>query len=383
MIGILGYYSTQFGELWDRSLFDLVQESINGVLSSSGIEKKQIDAVFFSNMMSGILENNLHGSSKISQLLKTNIPIFRCEAACASGGIAVHLATQYLKANSGKTVLVVGAEKMTDFSPEETVGGLMAAASGEEQEAGLTFPGLYALLAQVYLAKFSYSRTHLAAVTVKNHFHGSLNQKAHFKNTITIEQVLQSPQVAFPFGVLDCSPISDGSSALILSSNRDVLKKASNTCSIIASEVATDSISLAGRSALDELSATVIASEKSFKVAKMKRTDIQVAEVHDCFTIAEILAMEDLGFWKKGDGGKRVIQYETMIGKSSSLVVNTSGGLKASGHPVGATGIKQVGEIYLQLTGQAQGRQLKRVKHGLAHNVGGSGGTAVVTILGI
>jgi len=383
MISILGYYSTQFGELWERSLFDLVKESIDSLLKESKIEKKEIDAIFFSNMMSGILENNLHGSSKIAQLLNTHIPIFRSEAACASGGMAVYLAVQYLKANPGKTVIVVGAEKMTDFSPEEAVEGLMAAASGEEQEAGLTFPGLYALLAQIYLNSYHYKHENIGAISVKNHFHGFLNEKAHFKRKVTLKQVLSSPKIASPLGVLDCSPISDGASAIIITSNTKKIKQAKRTCSILSSEIASDSISFMERERLDSLTSTVVAGNKAFKEAGIKRSDIRVAELHDCFSIAEILGMEDLGFWKKGEGGKRALAYETMLGNSGSIIVNTSGGLKAAGHPIGATGIKQVGEIFLQLTHQADKRQVHDVYYGLAHNVGGSGGTAVVTILGI
>ena len=157
MISVIDYYTTKFGELWDKSLSDLIEEAIQGVLKNTKLAKKQIDAIFFSNMLAGVLENNLHTQAKIAEILKVNIPIFRVEAACASGGVAFHLAKNYLESNSGKTVLVVGAEKMTDYSPEETTSALVSAASGEEQEAGLTFPGLYALMAQYYLKKFKYS----------------------------------------------------------------------------------------------------------------------------------------------------------------------------------------------------------------------------------
>jgi acetyl-CoA C-acetyltransferase len=278
---------------------------------------------------------------------------------------------------------VVGAEKMTDYSPEETISALSAAASGEEQEAGLTFPGLYALLANFYLNKYHYTEENLAYVSVKNHYHGSLNDKAHFRKKISVEDVLKSPYVAYPLKVLDSSPISDGASAVVLTNDRDMIKKQKHPVSVLASEVATDTISLKERKKLDEILATKIASESAFKRAKINRKDINVAEVHDCFSIAEILAMEDLGFWEKGEGGKRIKGLSTMYGNGGNLIVNTSGGLKAAGHPVGATGIKQIGEIFLQLTEQAGGRQVKNVKYGLAHNVGGSGGTAVVTILAV
>lgn len=380
---ITGYYTTKFGELWDKSLFDLVEEAINGVLKTTNLENNQIDAVFFGNMLAGALGNNLHTTSKISELMKINVPIFRSEAACASGGVAFNLAKTYLDANSNKTVLVLGAEKMTDYSPEEAITGLVAAASGEEQEAGLTFPGLYAMIANYYLEKYHYTEKNLAHISVKNHYHGTLNDKAHFQRNVTLEQVLESPYVAYPLKVLDSSPISDGASSIIMSNNINFIKKQKSATSVLASEIATDTISLKERIRIDEILATKIAADLAFKNAKVRREDISVIEVHDCFSIAEILAMEDLGFWKKGDGGNRSGEMSTMFGGGGNLIVNTSGGLKAAGHPVGATGIKQIGEIFLQLTGQAENRQVKNAKYGLAHNVGGSGGTAVVTILGV
>lgn len=383
MVSVIGYYTTRFGELWDKSLFDLVEEAIDQVLKETEVKKEQIEAVFFGNMLAGVLENNLHAGGKIAQILDINVPIFRAEAACASGGVAFHLATNYISSGEAKTVLVIGAEKMTDFSPEEAVSALSGAASGEEQEAGLTFPGLYAMMAQSYLKKYRYSEENLAYVSVKNHYHGSLNDKAHFKKKVGIGDVLKSPYVARPLKVLDCSPISDGASSLLLTSDKKLIKKTKKTASVLACQVATDTISLKDRRGLDEIVSTKVAADKAFKKAKIKRQDIDVAEIHDCFSIAEILAMEDLGFWPKGEGGRLVKEQSTRIDGAGDLVVNTSGGLKAAGHPVGATGVKQIGEIYLQLTGQAEKRQVKKANYGLAHNVGGSGGTAVVTILTI
>jgi acetyl-CoA C-acetyltransferase len=379
---IVGYYTTKFGELWEQSLFDIVEEAVEGVLKDSNLELQQIDAIFFGNMLGGVLENNLHAGAKIADILGITIPIFRVESACASGGLAFHLANEYIKSGKAKTVLVLGAEKMTDVQPEFIVQGLMSAASGEEQECGLTFSGLYALMARTYLKKFSYDKKNLAAVSIKNHAHGVLNPTAHFRKSITEKQVLQSSLIADPLGLLDCSPISDGAAALILTSDLTCIKR-NKSVIIRSSQVATDSISLLQRDSLIELKATQIAAEKAFEESHLKRKDISVAEIHDCFTIAELFAMEDLGFWKKGEGGKRALSYETHIKNKGSLIVNTSGGLKAAGHPVGATGIKQIGELYLQLTGTAENRQVKNVHNALAHNVGGSGGTAVVTILSI
>ncbi len=383
MVSVIGYYTTKFGELWEKSLFDLVKEAIFGVLKNAEIELERIEGIFFANMLAGVLENNLHTGAKIAEILKINIPIFRVEAACASGGVAIYLAKNYLDSGVAKTVMVVGGEKMTDYSPEEVTDALSAAASGEEQEVGLTFPGLYGLIANYYLQKYHYTEENLAYVSLKNHYHGSLNEKAHFRKKVSIEEVLNSPYVAFPLKVLDSSPLSDGASAIILTCDKALIKKAKNKVNILSTKVATDSISLTKRKSLDELLATKIAAEKAFRETGLKREELNVAELHDCFSIAEILAMEDLGFWKKGAGGAQIKDLSTMYGRGGDLVINTSGGLKAAGHPVGATGIKQIGEIYLQLTNQAGDRQVKNAKYGLTHNVGGSGGTAVVTILGV
>lgn len=379
---IIGYHTTKFGELWEKSLFDLVEETITGVLNNTHIEIENISAIFFGNMLSGILENNLHASAKIAEIYGLTIPVFRVEGACASGGIAFNLAEEYVQSGKGKTVIVVGAEKMTDVKPEYISQGLMAAASGEEQECGITFPGLYALMARVYLKKYGYGKNNLAAIAVKNHAHGVLNPMAHFQKAVSLKQVIESSIVADPLGLLDCSPVSDGAAALIISSDQSLIKKGKNV-TILSSQVSTDSISLLQRDSLIELKATQTAAKKAFTQSKLQRKDISIAEVHDCFTIAELFAMEDLGFWKKGEAGNRALQYETHRKNNGPLIVNSSGGLKASGHPIGATGIKQLGELYLQLTGQADKRQIKNVKYGLAHNVGGSGGTAVVSILAV
>lgn len=381
MNAVIGYYTTQFGELWKKALFDLVDEALRGIMKTTEIEKEEIDAIFFGNMLGGITDNTVLSGGHIAEKLGLHVPVYRTEGACASGGLAFHLAHQYLQAHSNKTVLVLGAEKMNDVSVQHITSGLASAASLDEQEAGLTFPGLYAMLAQIYMETYAYTQTHLAHVGVKNHYHGSLNKKAHFRRQVTHDAVMKSPTVAYPLKMLDCSPISDGASALLMTNDSSRIKKRTSV-SVLSSEVATDSVSLAKRKRLDGLDATKIAAHKSFQNAHLSPQDISIAELHDCFSIAELLAMEDIGFWKKGEAGKRITTYETQFGSGGPLVTNTSGGLKACGHPVGATGVKQIGEIYLQLTHQAEGRQIQKGKYGLAHNVGGSGGVAVVTILG-
>jgi acetyl-CoA C-acetyltransferase len=377
---LIGYASTQFGELWEQSLYDLVRQVVTDALEQTGLKPTDIDAVFYGNMLAGVIENNLHATAMIAEILGTHIPVYRTEAACASGGMAFQMGYTYLQAQQNKTVLVIGAEKMTDIPAATVTRALSAAASGEEQAVGMTFPGLYGMLAQTYLTTYGYTEEDLAAVAVKNHFHATKNPKAHFPRLITVEQVLASPLVAAPLKVLDSSPISDGAAAVVLT-NDSGRAKAHPKVTVASSAVATDTVSLAQRRRLDGLDATKHAAAEAFAMAGLTPADIQVAELHDCFTIAEVMAMEDIGFWESGTAGARLRSHETQHGTASGLVVNTSGGLKASGHPVGATGIKQLGELYLQLTGQAEQRQVDGATTGLAQNVGGSGGTAVVTIL--
>ncbi len=376
---VVGYYCTRFGELWEQSLFQLVEEAIHGALEKSKIDIEQVDAIFYGNMLAGVLDNNLHAPAKIAEIVGRHLPVFRVESACASGGMAFHLANEYVRSGAAKTVLVVGAEKMTDYSPEQTTSALAAAASGEEQEAGLTFPGLYAMMARAYLDKYNYDESSLAQVAVKNHYHATRNTNAHFQREITVEQVLKSAAVAHPLKVLDCSPISDGAAAVVITS--DASHVGAHAVEVAATAVATDSISLKHRQSLHEVLSTKIAAEQAFAAARLTPADIQVAELHDCFTIAELLAMEAIGFCKQGSAGACVKEGAYVLGSGGDLTINTSGGLKAAGHPVGATGIKQIGEIYLQLTGQADTRQVSGATAGLAQNVGGSGGSSVVTIL--
>jgi acetyl-CoA C-acetyltransferase len=273
---------------------------------------------------------------------------------------------------------VAGAEKMTDFAPEKISALLMGAGSEEERAAGLTFPALYALLAKAHMQAFGTTREHMANVAVKNHYHASLNAKAQFPFEISIEKVLNSSKVTDPFTLLDSSPITDGAAALVLRAKPAKLKNRKDVF-ISASSVATDTLSVADRESLTELAATRRAANKAYEQAGITHKDVNIMEVHDCFTIAEILAMEDLGFCAKGEGGAFIASGATKLGGKKP--VNTSGGLKACGHPVGATGVKQLVEIYDQLIGRGGRKQVNGIKVGLTQNVGGTGATAVVHIL--
>ena len=348
---------------------------MSGALADAKISAKKIDALFVGNMLSGILGGQEHLGAFYAEVLGLNVPAFKIEGACASGGLALHNAINSILAGQYETVVVLGVEKMTDHRPEDVAVALMGAGNDIERESGASFPGLYAILARAHMEKFGTTVEELASVSVKNHFHASLNPNAQFRNKVTIEQVLKSAKIADPLTLLECSPISDGASAVVITS------KKSKNVKIISSAVATDTIGLAQRESLLELKATKLAAKKAFTSTGIGPEDIDVAEVHDCFSIAEILALEDLGFFKKGKAAQAVANGELTLGTSKHLVVNTSGGLKGCGHPVGATGIKQIVELVQQLRGEAGTRQVKKAKIGLAQNVGGSGATAVIHIL--
>jgi acetyl-CoA C-acetyltransferase len=247
-----------------------------------------------------------------------------------------------------------------------------------EQWNGITFPGLYALMATAHMHDYGTTERQLAEVAVKNHYHGSMNPKAQMQKEITLETVLSSRIVAWPLKLYDCSLITDGASCLILTKPEIAGRYTETPIQIVGSGQASDTIGLYERASFTSLEAAKIAAKEAYEMAETKPTDINVAEVHDCFTIAEIIAYEDLGFCRPGDGGKLAENGETKLG--GRIPVNTSGGLKAKGHPVGATGTGQAYEIYLQLTGRAGKRQVKDAQIGMTHNVGGSGATATVHI---
>ena len=380
-IYIIGASTTKFGELWGISPRTLAREAVGGALTDAGIKPAAVEALFVGNMLSGMLGGQEHLGAFFADELGLGVPAFKIEGACASGGLAIHAAVAGILSGQYKTVAVLGVEKMTDHKPEDVATALMGAGSEEERLAGATFPGLYAMLARAHMAKFGTSEEQLAAVAAKNHFHATLNPNAQFHNALTVEQVMRSSKIADPLKLLDCSPISDGASAVILTAKSKGQRAKGKDVEIVASAVATDTLGLAQRESLTELKATKEAAKKAYKQAGIEPKDVDMAEVHDCFTIAEVLAMEDLGFYEKGKAAKAIASGDTTLGKSKKLVVNPSGGLKGCGHPVGATGVKQVVELVEQLRGTAGKRQVSGVNVGLAHNVGGSGATAVVHIL--
>lgn len=383
-VAIIGVGCTEFGELWDKSFRELFVEAGVSAIEDANVQGGKIDALYVGNMSGGRFIEQEHLGALIadySGLASLHIPSTRVEAACASGGLALRQGIIAVASGYHDIVIAGGAEKMTDVGVETTTDALAAAADREwEGIMGATFPGLYAMIAKLHMHKYGTKQEQLAAVAVKNHHNGTMNPKAQFQNEISIETVINSLMVADPLRVFDCSPITDGASAVVIAP-ADIARKYSDTPIYVkASAQASGTISLHDRPDITTLDATVAAANWAYKMAKLKPKDIGFAEVHDCFTIAEICAIEDLGFVKKGEGGPATESGMTAIG--GKIPINPSGGLKACGHPVGATGVKQAVEITLQLRGEAGRRQIDGAQIGLTHNVGGSGGTAVVHIFG-
>lgn len=379
-VAIIGAAMTKFGEHWERGFRDLVIEAGLKAVEDAKLRGEEISAGYVGTMAPGSLVSQEHIGALIADYMGlTPIPITRVEGACASGSLALRQGMITVASGLHDIVVVGGVEKMTDLDTA-SVSNILGGAGDQEWELflGATFPAIYALMARRHMFEFGTTEEQMAAVAVKNHRHGSKNPFAQYQNEITLETVMASKKVADPLKIFDCSPITDGAAAVVLAPLYIAKKYCEQPVEIVASAQASDSIALHSREKLTEIKATKIAAKKAYEMAGLSPKDIDVAEVHDCFTIAEIMAIEDLGFFQKGEGGKATADGRTTYG--GEVVVNTSGGLKACGHPVGATGVKQAVEIVWQLQGRAEDRQVKDAEIGLTHNVGGSGATAVVHI---
>jgi len=343
--------------------------------------KKDIQALFVGHMGESYEHQGHTGATAADWTGLLPIPATRTECACASSGAALRAAIFAIASGLYDIVMVGGVEKMTNrATPEVTEFLAMASDYPFEQWHGITFPGLYALMATAHMHKYGTTEEQMAMIAVKNHHNGFLNPKAHMQKEVTLEKALSSRVIAWPLKLYDCSLISDGASCVILTKPEIARKYTDTPIHIIGTGQGSDSIGIYERENFTSLTAAKFAAKQAYEMAGIENPmkEIDVAEVHDCFTIAEIIAYEDLGFCKPGEGGRLIEEGITTL--DGSLPVNTSGGLKAKGHPVGATGTAQAYEVYLQLTGQAEKRQVENAEVGLTHNVGGSGATAVVHI---
>jgi acetyl-CoA C-acetyltransferase len=372
---------SEWGEVWRESLRGLFVDAGRAALKNAGID--HLDSLYVGCMSSGLFVNQEHlGALMADYLGMPGLPAVRVESACASGGMAVRQAFFEVASGAADVVMASGVEKMTDCSADDATAAL-ATAADQEYEAfhGATFPGLYAMMAQAHMCHYGTTSEMLAAVAVKNHDNGSRNPVAQYPTKITIDQVLNSVMVADPLHILDCSPITDGAAAIIVAS-ADVAKRLQRPyVKITGTGVATDTLALTQRQDLTGIRSAGIAAQRALKMAGRSLRDVQLAEVHDCFTIAEIMVMESIGKYSAGEAGPAVLAGETT--REGKFPINASGGLKAKGHPVGATGVAQVIEMFKQLTGQAEnGRQVPGApKVGMTQNMGGTGASSVVHIL--
>lgn len=379
---VLGASHTHFGEHWEKSYRDLMTEAGLGALNDARIPGEDIDAVFVGSMSTG----KFLGQEHIAPLLldgaglgDLHIPATRVEAAGASGGVALRAGIQAIKSGEASIVVVGGVEKMTDVSDADAQAISCAGIDQEwEHFVGATDAALHALMTKAHMRKYGTTREHLAAVAVKNHAHGARNPLAQFQREITADLVTGSPVVADPLTMFDCAPLSDGAACVVLC-NEDVAKAADRGVAITGSGQASDLLAVHSRADRTMLRATEEAARRAYAQAGISAADVQLAEVHDGFTIQEIMAIEDLGLVKRGTGGIATLEGRT--GLEGQVVVNPSGGLKARGHPAGATGIAQICELTWQLRGDANGRQVSDASIGVAHNTGGTGATAVVHVM--
>ena len=383
-VAIVGAGQSRYGEFPEKGIKELFFEAYKDMVSSvdKGFDPKMIDAAYIGNLGSGGFQlGNM--SALVSEYVGLPyIHTVRVENACASGGYALVSAVMDVLSGAHKAVIAGGVEKMTDVSGLKQKYWLGVSGDTEyERLAGTTFAGLYALIAQRHMHEFGTKREHLSMVAVKNHKNGAQNPKAQFQREITLEQAMKGPVVAYPLNLFDCCSTTDGASSVLVV-DEDIAKQFTDTPVYVAGfGTSSDYLAIHDRLNTVTLEGTKRAASRAYKMAGLTPKDIQVAEVHDCFTIAELLAYEDLGFCPKGKAGQFIEEGHTQIG--GDMPVNPSGGLKSKGHPIGSTGTGQAYEMFNQLRGTVQkpARQIKGAELGLIHNVGGSGGTVAVSIL--
>jgi acetyl-CoA C-acetyltransferase len=375
-VSVVGMGCTKFGENWEWSVEDMVVEAAYEAYEDAGIGPEDIEAAWVGTAFSGA------GGSILSDVLKLHdIPITRVENFCATGMEAFRNACYAVAAGVYDTVLAVGVEKLKDSGLQGLPESMVRPVFG----VGRTAPGSFALIASRYFEKYGIGKETLAKIAVKNHKNGALNPKAHFQREITVDQALKAPIIAWPLGLFDCCPTTDGAAAAIIT-RRDMARKfREDYIPVKALALSVSSMWPQFRPGFDYLSfsANVTAAQSAYQQAGIKdpRKELDIAEVHDCFTITELIIYEDLGFCPKGEA-KRFID-EGVFALDGELAVNADGGLKSFGHPIGASGLRMIYEVYKQLQGKAGKRQIKDAKLGLAHNLGGTPQVCCITILGL
>ena len=380
-VSIIGVGITPFG-VRAESLVALGAIACKDALEDAGLGPERIEAFFLGNFAGQAFTGQNHIAPMVAHAAGLGaVPCTRLEGACASGGLAMRQGVLAVASGQVDFALIAGVEKMTSAETDETASILAAAGDvAVEASVGSTFPALFGLIARRHMHEHGTTREEIAHVAVKNHAHGKLNPNAHMQKDVTLPQVLDAKPVAEPLGLFDCSLISDGAAAVVLCPSETASAHHEKPVEVLASAQASDSPALSDKRDITSFHATQKAGEAAFSQAGLSREDVDLAEIHDCFTMAEIIALEDLGFFAKGEGGRGAVEGMTKLG--GAMPVNTSGGLKSKGHPVGATGVAQIHELTLQLRGEAGARQVPGAEVGLAHNLGGSGATCAVHILG-
>ncbi len=384
-VSVVGAGLIKMGELFDQSYEQMARGAFDAAIASvdHGMDPKDIDAVFVATQRGTLWgQEGIGGNTVPSALGLNGVACTRIENACPSGSDAFRVGCMAVASGLHDVVLVIGVEKMRDKSSEE---GLLARAAGGHPvyTRGESAPVLFAPFATRHMHDFGTTKEMLASVAVKNHHNGKLDPYAHFQYEVTVEQVLNAPEVCSPLGLLDCCPQTDGAAAVLITTPERAADYTAKPVQVAGIGIATDHPYLHEKDNFVGMSATVGASSRAYEMANLGPTDMDMAEVHDCFTITEILDIEDLGFFEKGKGGIASLEGETAL--DGSIPINTSGGLLAKGHPIGATGIAQLTECWWQLREEAGDRQVKlRSGNALQHNVGGRGsGVSVVNILTI
>ncbi|MBI3840476.1 MAG: thiolase domain-containing protein [Thaumarchaeota archaeon] len=380
-VAIVGVGHSRFGKRTDVNVAELAFESIKGAVEDAGVDKKEIKNVvvgsaggWYEESLPAVIVNEYAGLDSVGTM--------RVEAACASGSAAVKSAYNSILSGEGEVAMAVGVEKMTEVDTMTSVELIGRAGSymWEFENYGMTFPAYYALYAVAHMNRFGTTEEDMSRVAVKAHHYGSMNPYAQFQKEITLEKALGSQVVSWPLKLYDACPLTDGSAAVILASEEVARKLTDTPVWIKGVGYSSDSANLSRRSDYVGLQASVEAGRRAYAMAKVAPEDVDVATCHDCFTIAELMAYEDLGFCRKGEGAKMIREGETEVG--GRIPVNLDGGLKAKGHPIGATGVSMAVEITKQLRNEA-GRRQAPIKNGvgLVHNVGGTGHYAYVTVL--
>lgn len=396
--GMTRFHNRLHADKTGRELF--VEAAIEAAGSvDKGFRFRDAGALFVGNFTGDVFEGQGHTAAVMADWLGINpVPAYRIEDACASSGAALNLGVITIASGMADVVLVGGVEKMSRLTTEQVTDALaLAADSSYETSVGFTFPSIYAAIASAYFKKYGAAWEQLAAVTIKNHRNGALNPKAQFQSDILTTtrkigerdgrvfrdemEFLRSdlnPVIASPLRLFDCCPVSDGASVVVLAADEVAWRYTDTPVKIAGIGQASDTIALHSRPDFTTLRAAVKASEDAYRMAGVKPKDVDVADVHDCFTIAEVIATEDLGFFPKGEGGKAAEEGLTAL--NGSLPINPDGGLKAKGHPVGATGVAMAYEMFKQVRGQADRHQVKGAEVGLMHNVGAAGASVSVQI---